>query len=233
VCKELLSLVGKLTKDVEETIDVGMGYPGEHKDARTLVSTGHVYLYSETALTNNELVVLSESAKQLGQVVVVRSTPMVLQRATNERPRAFISHDFRDKDVVVRPLAQALAKLNVPLWYDEYSLRVGDGLRESVERGLKECGKCIIVLSPNFLANSTWTKAEFNSIFTGELVETRRLILPVWYQVTKKDGYDYSPSLADSFGAWWDGDADRIARKLYVPLMDVQGGDWIATASAR
>lgn len=34
--------------------------------------------------------------------------------------------------------------------YHEFSLKVGDKLRESIEKGLKDCRKCILVLSPNF-----------------------------------------------------------------------------------
>jgi hypothetical protein len=153
---------------------------------------------------------LRNLADQLRKIVEVRGTAMVTLRSASERPLAFVSHDFRDKDGVVRPLAVALSRLNCPLWYDEFSLHVGDSLRESVERGLKECGKCIVILSPNYLSNAGWTKIEFNSIFTRELAESNRFILPVWYQVTKKDVYEYSPSLADRFAAIWEGDADAL-----------------------
>jgi hypothetical protein len=57
------------------------------------------------------------------------------------------------------------------VWYDQFSLRVGDSLRESVEAGLKECHKCILVLTPNFLSNKGWAKHEYSSIFTREIVE--------------------------------------------------------------
>jgi TIR domain len=97
-------------------------------------------------------------------------------------------------------------------------LQVGDSLRENVERGLKECGKCVVVLSPQYFSNDGWTKTEFNSIFTRELIETKRIILPVWYQVTKREVYEYSPSLVDRFAAVWQGDADVVARSLYAPL---------------
>ena len=39
------------------------------------------------------------------------------------------THDSRDKDAFVRELAHELAKNSCPVWYDEFSLKVGDSLR--------------------------------------------------------------------------------------------------------
>jgi hypothetical protein len=80
-----------------------MGYPGEQKDSSTLVFTGHVYFYSETDLFEDQITELVAKAKQLAQTVRVRGSAMVALRSASERPLAFISHDFRDKDAVARP----------------------------------------------------------------------------------------------------------------------------------
>ena len=72
-------------------------------------------------------------------------------RSSHQRPLAFISHDSRDKADIALPLALMLEERNCPVWYADFSLRVGDSLRESIERGLKETRKCILLLSPNFL----------------------------------------------------------------------------------
>ena len=84
-----------------------------------------------------------------------------------------------------------------PVWYDEFSLSVGDSLRESIEGGLKSCGYCILVLTPNFLSKGGWPKREYDSIFTREVIEDERLILPVWHNVSKQEVMEYSASLAD------------------------------------
>jgi hypothetical protein len=101
-----------------------------------------------------------------------------------------------------------------PVWYDQFALKIGDSLRERIESGLKECPKCILVLTPNFLTNNGWTKREYDSIFTRELVETQRLILPVWDQITAADVYQYSPILADRLAAQWSSGVEEVARKL-------------------
>ena len=66
---------------------------------------------------------------------------------------AFISHDSRDKESVAVPIAIDLQKHLCPVWYDEFSLTVGDNLRENIENGIKESKKCILILSKNFLNN--------------------------------------------------------------------------------
>ena len=38
----------------------------------------------------------------------------------------FVCHASQDKDGFVRPLAEALRRLGVTVWYDEFSLAIGD-----------------------------------------------------------------------------------------------------------
>ncbi len=55
---------------------------------------------------------------------------------TYSRPYdVFISHASEDKDTVVRALAAKLDSLQVRVWYDEFSLKVGDSLSASIDRG--------------------------------------------------------------------------------------------------
>jgi len=94
-------------------------------------------------------------------------------------------------------------------------------LRESIEKGLKECNKCILILSPNFISNKGWTKKEFDSIFTREILEEQKLVLPVWYGVKKHDVYDYSPSLLNIKGANWNDMGEKeVCRQLYNAIMN-------------
>jgi hypothetical protein len=80
---------------------------------------------------------------------------------------------------------------------------------------MQECPKCILILTPNFLNNGGWTKIEYDSIFTRELVERQKVILPVWHNVNAADVYKYSPILADRVAAQWSDGAEETARKLF------------------
>lgn len=58
----------------------------------------------------------------------------------------FISHAHEDKEVA-RPLAEALRERGLTVWYDEYVLRLGDSLRETIDRGLATARFGIVILS--------------------------------------------------------------------------------------
>jgi hypothetical protein len=49
----------------------------------------------------------------------------------------FISHASEDKEDFVRPLAETLQQLGVKVWYDEFTLKVGDSLRRKIDSGLE------------------------------------------------------------------------------------------------
>lgn len=44
----------------------------------------------------------------------------------------FIVHASEDKDAVARPLALALSQMGFRVWYDEFSLEIGDSLRRTI-----------------------------------------------------------------------------------------------------
>ena len=125
----------------------------EQASSETLVFTNRVFLYLDYDLSKSDRAAITKLGKDQGFHVIVRDREYAAKRSAVEKPLAFISHDSRDKEELVRELAQELSRLMCPVWYDEYSLRVGARLRESIETGLKETKNCIVVLSPNFLSN--------------------------------------------------------------------------------
>jgi hypothetical protein len=161
---------------------------------------------------------LKEEGRRLGHEVQFRSQIHATMRSKQEKPLAFISYDSRDRDVA-QSIAIGLQRLMCPVWYDEFSLKAGDNLRDSIEKGLRECRKCVLVLSPNFLSNGGWTKKEFVSVFTREILEEKQLVLPVWYGVGKQDVYGYSPSLLNVKGLDWNQlGEDEVCRRLYIAI---------------
>ena len=159
---------------------------------------------------------LKEKARELGHELQFRGEAFRAERSKYEKPLAFISHDSRDKDIIAKKIAIRLQTMLCPVWYDEFSLKIGDNLRESIEKGLKECKKCVLILSPNFLSNKGWTKTEFDSIFTRQILEKQKIVLPIWYKVSKNEVYNYSPSLLNVEGADWEllGE-EEVCRQIY------------------
>lgn len=157
---------------------------------------------------------LYERARNNGLGLIIRDANYFEERRKRDVPEAFICHDFRDKDPFVRELAAKLQSFLVSVWYDEYSLKPGDSLRASIEKGLKECRKCILVLSPNFVTNDGWTKAEFDSVFTREILEKQRITIPIWHGVSKEEVYNYSPRLLDLVAIRSSVGVEEVARSV-------------------
>jgi hypothetical protein len=195
-------------------VEMGLAYYSEKASSSTLLFTKRVHLYLDADLTAEERKRITDFGAAQELVVLVRDREYAMKRSEHEKPLAFISHDSRDKDALVRALALELSKQMCPVWYDEYSLKVGDSLRGSIENGLKETRRCILILSPNFLANEGWGKAEFDSVFTREILEKKNVILPVWHGVTVQDVYNYSPRLADKVGLSSALGIEELAKRL-------------------
>lgn len=125
----------------------------------------------------------------------------------------FICHASEDKDAFVRPLAEALRSHHIDVWYDEFTLTVGDSLREAIDRGLASSRFAIVVLSPSFF-KKRWPKRELNGLVAREMGEDRNLILPVWHGVSRDDVLRFSPPLADLLALSSARGMDRVVHDL-------------------
>lgn len=188
-------------------------------DSNNISFSRRVFYYLEGEVAGNQVEELKEIANSKHLDLQIRSEAHKQKREKLEKPLAFICHDSRDKDSIARPLATRLIELACPVWFDEFSLSVGDSLRESVEAGIKECSKCIIIVTPNFIGNEGWPKKEFNGVFTKEIIEKEDIFLPIWNDVSTQDVFDYSPILADRFAARWEDGLDSVIRKIYTKIV--------------
>lgn len=118
-------------------------------------------------------------------------------RRRSRRPShdVFVCHASEDKSFV-GPLVKALKRAGVKVWYDEDLLRWGDGLRASIDRGLTNSRYGIVVFSKAFLRRKHWTEHELNGLFAMEK-GGRKVILPIWHDITDRELLRYSPAFAD------------------------------------
>jgi len=107
----------------------------------------------------------------------------------------FICHASEDKESFVRPLANWLKKENVEVWYDEFSLKLGDSIRRSIDKGLSQSRFGMVVLSKSFFEKN-WPQYELDGLAEREMSGNDKVILPIWHDVTQKEVRSYSPSLA-------------------------------------
>ena len=107
----------------------------------------------------------------------------------------FISHASEDKEAVARPLAEALRKNGLTVWYDEFELKIGDSLRRKIDKGIANSNFGIIVISRDFISKG-WTNYELDGLIT-KAVNGEQVMLPIWHNITKREVLDYSPTLLD------------------------------------
>ena len=107
----------------------------------------------------------------------------------------FISHASEDKQLLVNPLAHYLSISGFLIWYDEFTLKVGDSLLESISAGLNSSEYGVVILSPAFFAKK-WPKQELAGFVAVETANRKKL-LPVWHNVSVEDVASFSPILAD------------------------------------
>jgi HD-GYP domain-containing protein (c-di-GMP phosphodiesterase class II) len=124
----------------------------------------------------------------------------------------FISHASEDKIAFARPLAEALSAKGLRVWYDDFALKVGDSLRESIDHGLINSRYGIVILSPNFFAKD-WPRKELNGLATRE-VGKKKVILPIWHAVGVEDVRSYSALLADRIAITTDKGLEYVVESL-------------------
>ena len=107
----------------------------------------------------------------------------------------FVSHASEDKEPFVAPMAKLLADLGVKVWYDAFTLKVGDSLSKSIDRGLSSSHYGIVVFSQAFFAKP-WPDYELRGLI-GREIGRDKVILPIWHNVTRDNVLAFSPTLAD------------------------------------
>jgi hypothetical protein len=124
----------------------------------------------------------------------------------------FISHASEDKASFVVPLFNELQTYGLEVWFDQFTLKLGDSLRESIDRGLAHSRFGIVVLSHSFFAKR-WPQNELNGLVAREM-EGEKVILPVWHEITKAEILKYSPPLADKVAANSADGIESVAKRL-------------------
>ena len=110
----------------------------------------------------------------------------------------FICHASEDKADFVRRLAEALRRRGLNVWYDEFTLQVGDSLPAKIDEGLRDSQCGVVILSHAFFGKN-WPRLELDALVARQGAEGRSLILPIWHKVTREEVSNYSPVLARTF----------------------------------
>ena len=112
---------------------------------------------------------------------------------------SFISYSRTDADFVLR-LCQDLRAAGTSIWLDKLDIRPGDDWDESIARGLAECGRMVIVLSPTSVASDNVLDE------VGYALSKKKPIIPILlqdcevpYRLNRIHYIDFRNSYDDSF----------------------------------
>jgi len=124
----------------------------------------------------------------------------------------FICHASEDKEDFVRPLAEELISKNLRVWYDEFSLELGNSLRQSIDNGLAKSRYGIVVLSPSFFKKD-WPQKELNGLVSRER-NGIKVILPIWHKIGIDNIIKFSPILADRVAAKSSEGVEKVVEQI-------------------
>jgi hypothetical protein len=89
--------------------------------------------------------------------------------------RAFVSYAREDQDFVLR-LASGLKERGVPIWLDQWDIAAGADWDQTIDTGLRECTKLIVVLS-DAAVSSKQVRGEIQAAF-----DDNKPIVPVLHK---------------------------------------------------
>lgn len=128
--------------------------------------------------------------------------------------RLFISHASEDKAGFVEPLVAAL-KENYDVWFDKEELTLGDSLFGKINAGLSSCDFGVVVISPHYARK--WPEAELDGLFALETT-TRKVILPIWKDLTHAEVTKSYPMLAGRLGVYASAGIEEVVEAIRLAV---------------
>lgn len=129
--------------------------------------------------------------------------------------KVFISHASEDHNFVLQ-LAEKLKKDNIDVWVDDWELKVGDSIVQSINEGLEKSSFLVVVLS-EYSIKSNWVLRELNSTLMRQLGKDHIVILPVLLEL---EFNEVPPLLRDIYSVKFERNfiIDSQYQKLIEPI---------------
>lgn len=93
------------------------------------------------------------------------------------KTKVFLSHASEDTEFSER-LANKLSTKGIPVWFDRWSLKVGDSIVEKINEGLYESNYLAVILSKSSVTKP-WCKREIESALHRQLHDNSIKLLPI------------------------------------------------------
>ena len=124
----------------------------------------------------------------------------------------FISYAIEDKFPTAAGIAERLKQSGLNVYFVGDRLTAGDLISDTVNQGLEESQFCVLIVSPNYVRN--WPAIERNHILHREKKEGKKLVFPVWNNISREDVARHFPELIDHYAPSIDSGLDAVADHL-------------------
>jgi hypothetical protein len=110
------------------------------------------------------------------------------------RYNIFLSHASEDK-AVAQPLADALGRIGLRVWFDAYEIAPGHSLRRRIEAGISQTRWGVALFSKAFFKEGKqWISLEMDGLSAIDMVGRR--LIPIWYDLTQPDIVNLAPAMS-------------------------------------
>lgn len=188
--REQLSNENRRLREIQERLEgeletIEKDYQGETKELLTILSK------------EKEVIRLMREGSEIAKNMRGSLASMDIDRIMAKYDYDFfVCHASEDKDEVARPISEHLSNLGYRVWYDEFTLSIGDSLRESITHGLATSRFGIVILSNAFF-QKRWPSKELNGLFQRSLLEPG-VILPLLHHISFDEVRRQDPMIADT-----------------------------------
>jgi TIR domain len=184
------NIIGSMTQVVRQTF-------GENTPAGTFDAASNQIISRIDAMISR--LVCDLAIKRDETFLDTARTKKAYAAALGKQWDAFICHASEDKKDFVDSFAHRLRESGLSLWYDVFSLKLGDSLRKKIDEGLAKSRYGIVVLSKHFFSKE-WPQNELDGLMSREIAGTK-VILPIWHNITAEEVRNNSPILAGRVAA--------------------------------
>lgn len=136
----------------------------------------------------------------------------------------FICHASTDKAAYARPLAELLTRRNLSCWIDEAEIRLGEGIFDAINDGLRLARYVAVLVTEDFLSRD-WVARELAAAFNLEVERQETVILPLLAVDAALWKRQY-PLLADKRFIRLDEDLDAVADEIASLFERSAQRDW-------